>query len=86
MGDYYSGEGGEGTGTGSGSSDKDNGTAEPKGKGKDKGTAEPKGKGKTGYGGGGFVAMDKEKIWGLYKQAKDRRLPDGGLVDGGLMV
>ena len=78
MGDYYSGEG---TGTGS--------SEHPKGKGKDKGTAEPKGKGKGKDKGSveeGFVVMDKDKLWRLYKKATDRRLPDEGVVDGGLMV
>ncbi len=77
MGDFYSGDG---TGTGS--------SEEPKGKGKDEGTAEPKGNGKgkdKGTSEDGVV-MSKATIWGLYMKAKDRRLPDGGLVDGGLMV
>ena len=32
------------------------------------------------------AVMDKDKLWGIYRKTKDRRLPDGGVVDGGLMV
>ena len=32
------------------------------------------------------TVMDKDKLWWIYKKTKDRRLPDGGVVDGGLMV
>ena len=74
MGDpFISGEGGMGTGS----------SEDPNGNGKDKGTVEPKDKGTVEE---GFVVMDKDKLWRLYKKAKDRRLPDGGVVDGGLIV
>ena len=76
MGDpFISGEGGMGTGS----------SEDPKGKGKDKGTAEPKDKG-PGTVEEGFVVMDIDSLLRLYTKAKDRRLPDGGVVDGGLMV
>ena len=56
----------------------DGSSEEPKGKGKAKGT--------IGEGQGVVVEIDKSKLWRLYVSVKDRRLPDGGLVDGGLMV
>ena len=74
MGDpFISGE--EGMGTGS--------SEDPNGNGKDKGTAEPKDKGTVAE---GFAVIHKDTLFRLYKTAKDRRLPDGGVVDGGLMV
>ena len=66
------------------------GTSE--GKGEDKGTAEPntndkgKDKGTSRQGQGVVVEMKKSKLMELYICVKDRRLPDGGLVDGGLMA
>ena len=59
------------------------GTSE--GKGRDKGTAEPNtnDKGKDKQGQGVVVEMKKSKLMELYICVKDRRLPDGGLVDGG---
>ena len=74
MGDpYVSGEDGMGTGS----------SEDPNGNGKDKGRVEPKYKGTVEN---GFVMIDQELLFRIYKRAKDRRLPDGGVVDGGLMV
>ncbi len=74
MGDpFISGEDGMGTGS----------SEDPNGKGKDKGTAEPK---NTGTVEEGFVVIGTDTLWRLYKKVKDRRLPDGGVVDGGLIV
>ena len=63
------------------------GTSE--GKGEDKGTAEPntndkgKDKGTSRQGQGVVVHIKRSKVMDLYTCVKDRRLPDGGLVDGG---
>ena len=58
---------------------------DPKRKGKDKGTAEPKDKG-PGTVDEGFVLMNKDVLVMLYQKAKDLRLPDGGLADGGVLI